>query len=576
MSLFVGCYAKGTALRLNPWGRRVLKFSTPNVDQSRLTRDHVSLVHFDIGAFQEEGIFDAGQAGFCAVAGNPLFAESNEEVETRPAQLETIFFALLRGDWNVLNKCRGNFSLACYMAADNSLVLASDANGSRPLYLLETQENIYFGGSLSMIQILSGIASTIDLLTGAERYVFGVPLGDKSLHGEVKVLRNGEVFACKGNQSRRFHYFRWDELPEIEDNLEAISRRVYKRFHEAVQIRATRCSSLVAFLSGGLDSRCVVSVLQQIGKFPVCFNFYKKEEKDYYLAKAYAAKTGIQLHQIERPKGKWSWGGLMQDALRRAGINADDEKKAWLVFSGDGGSVGLGRVYLDEESIAALRDLGPAKFAKHYIEHVKVPPLAYLHPRSATYIKAGLISSMAAELSQINTEDPGRRLVLFYIVNDQRRHLHDHYEHILDHRIELMLPFMDRPFYELVLSAPTSPFLYHRFYHDWLRQFPQDVTSVPWQTYPGHLPCPIARSEEEEGQDQWSSANSRGWKARRLKTGWHMLNAAMERKSVEPVSTIRLKKGRVLSAALLHITGTRDYEYVSSFLESLGFGRRKI
>jgi hypothetical protein len=75
--------------------------------------------------------------------------------------------------------------------------------------------------------------------------------------------------------------------------------------------------------------------------------------------------------------------------------------------------------------------------------------------------------------------------------NDQRRHLAAHFEDIDLHRMEFHLPFFDGQFLELIMSVPVDACLGHRFYMSWLSGFPDLVRSTPWQTYPGHVPCPL-------------------------------------------------------------------------------------
>jgi len=571
MSLFIGCYERVKGSIAARFLDRADVLSRGYSPSTRLMHSNSALIKYDIGAFGDHGLYDGGRQGFCVVAGDPLLDEDKSDVLDREIQLQEIFIALLHDDWDVLARCRGNFALACYRGSDRSLVLAADANGTRPLYFLETPEAIFYGGSLRMLLAFSNMPNRFYLEAEVERYLFGAPLGDKSTHPEIKVLRNGEILFCRGVQTQRFQYFRWDNLPKIKDGLERLSRRTYELFEESVRIRAARCNTPAAFLSGGLDSRCVVAVLQKIGKKPICFNFYKKHEKDELLARQFADKSDIRLFQVERPAYRWSWGGLMADALLQAGLDDPRNGKGRLVFSGDGGSVGVGRVYLDEESIETVGRLGPVGYAKYYIELKKKPPLAYLKQDSAAVLKDIAISGMVSELTDIRTNSPGRMLFLFYLLNDQRRHLHNHYETILEHKIELLLPFMDKRFYECVVSAPTAMFLYHSFYHNWLCEFPEHVSSVPWQTYPGHLRCPIARSDEVDGKDQWAREKPRPGRRRQLEEGWRLVRASLDARSAKSSAKLRIKRWRVLSAGLIHLFGVRDFGYLPSFLEAIGF-----
>ena len=43
----------------------------------------------------------------------------------------------------------------------------------------------------------------------------------------------------------------------------------------------------------------------------------------------------------------------------------------------------------------------------------------------------------------------------------------------------------------------------HTFYHEWLKLFPPSTTAVPWQTYPGHEPCPVSLPEGVPTQWDW-------------------------------------------------------------------------
>ena len=77
------------------------------------------------------------------------------------------------------------------------------------------------------------------------------------------------------------------------------------------------------------------------------------------------------------------------------------------------------------------------------------------------------------------------------MLNDQRRHLANFYENIDLDRVEFQLPFFDSEFLEQILRSPLEGFLRHEFYMRWLAHFPPVALSVPWQAYPGHVPCPL-------------------------------------------------------------------------------------
>ena len=89
--------------------------------------------------------------------------------------------------------------------------------------------------------------------------------------------------------------------------------------------------------------------------------------------------------------------------------------------------------------------------------------------------------------------------------------------------------------------------------------------SVPWQTYPGHEPCPIRPSTAY--RYQWDSRPRKGSKkalAERKLAARSMLGLVRQ-----PPIAVHLSKMDVALSALLHYTGARDYSYLARLAETL-------
>ena len=140
------------------------------------------------------------------------------------------------------------------------------------------------------------------------------------------------------------------------------------------------------------------------------------------------------------------------------------------------------------------------------------------------------------------------------MANDQFRHLHHHYEFIDEYRCELMTPFFDSDFLRYLLSIPIDRFLGHAFYYNWMERFPASVREVPWQAYPGHLPCPLPLSPEEmQARSQWETSRKQAWMAARepfvkcLRHAFHRLDPELG-----------IPHRRVLLALLVHMLRLRN------------------
>jgi hypothetical protein len=179
-----------------------------------------------------------------------------------------------------------------------------------------------------------------------------------------------------------------------------------------------------------------------------------------------------------------------------------------MAWSGDGGSVTVGHVYLDDKLSALLRAGQRDEAIAYFLAKQKASLLPKLFPKDL-YASLGdtLARGIREELDGIRCQDPARGFHLFLMLNDQRRHLHAHFEEIDDHGMEFHLPFYDSRFVACMLSLPLDWCLYHRFYSDWMKAFPPVIFAAPWQVYPGHDPCPVP-DDGAHLQKQWSTGGA--------------------------------------------------------------------
>ena len=173
-------------------------------------------------------------------------------------------------------------------------------------------------------------------------------------------------------------------------------------------------------------------------------------------------------------------------------LSAAPPERPQMVWSGDGGSVGLGHVYLSRSMVEPLRAGKREEAINIYLKTEKACVLTkLLQSDKASLLDAVPLRGIIEELEDIHCDDPVRGFHVFLMLNDQRRHLSHYYEHIDLHRFEFQLPFYDAVFLEKVLATPVDLCLEHKFYTKWLSSFAPVTKAVPWQAYPGHEPCPL-------------------------------------------------------------------------------------
>ncbi len=526
MTLLAGVYARQAADAvpdaLCDAIRRALS-RHPNEETQHFRDERCFLVKADIDAFGDKAFrIDPGAVSF--MVGEPLL-----ERRSRAADLNELHTALSREDLDPLTRARGVFGIAHYRPDSATLVLLTDKLGIRPMFYWLGERYVIFATAMRILDEIAEIPKVMDVRAVTEENSLGYALADRTPSASVGLLKSGEILRVEGESSSRRKYWRWDDVKTSARPLTELIQEAHARFVDAVSLRSGEDSTTVAFLSGGLDSRAIVAALREGGLNVHSFNFSVTGLQDQVFGAAFAQRIGTT--HTERPMQATQTisARVMAEAWDASpGRIAQPADRPRLVWSGDGGSVTLGHVYLNQAMVDAAR-AGDPRTAMQLSSHGwgnEVPRRLLRSEILASLSGKGPREGLREELDALHCDDAGRGLHLVLMHNDQRRHMAAHFEGIDLSRLEYQLPFFDSAFVESVLQVPIDLCLGHRLYLQWLRYFPEVVLSVPWQAYPGHEPCPLPIPSRVVYQ--WSKEVSRlrrvGERSDLLRQAAHMLH----------------------------------------------------
>ena len=191
-------------------------------------------------------------------------------------------------------------------------------------------------------------------------------------------------------------------------------------------------------------------------------------------------------------------------------------------------------------------------------------PAKVLAAASRASLQQAMAANVLSELNRYPRADVGRRWYLFLLLNDQRRHLFKHFETIDQHGLEFLLPFYDVHFLKLVANTPARWGLFHRLYGAWFDQLDATARATPWQTYPGHVPCPVPG--DSQLSYQWAGRGSSiGFADGSRRADAARLLAQSFSKSLPSM----FSRWRLFWAAVLHGAGLRDFRHILTMLDNL-------
>jgi len=525
----------------------------------------------DIGAFGEPGSYVDSTGAFSLLAGEPLLAsgESRDIHDSRPRSnrlhdLTTIHEHVLKNNWDVLRAADGTFSMVHYQPATDTLALVTDKLGVRPLYYWLDDDLIIFASALRVLEACPLVPKKMDLRAVTEMVGLDVPLADRTPYAGIALLKPAEVLQVTSAKVQRHCYWRWDEIEVVPEPEQARLAAVYENFRSAVGRRIGNDEATTAYLSGGLDSRCVVAALSQSGVRIRTVNFARPGTQDYHCGNQFAERLGSTHQSLPKEQGDRApdYSLLMAKAIEGFNEKSDQAsqpavERPRLVWSGEGGSCLLGHIHQSESIIELMRagNVDAAIEAYLQMEQIYVPPKlfrAHVLDNPRDVIKQGI----REELDQQHASDPGRNFYLYLAHNDQRRKLMSHFENIDLHRLEFQLPFFDAQFVSSIMATELDWCVRHKFYLKWLSQFPPTVSEVPWQAYPGHEPCPLPAPPDlgYQWDDSYQAKEDASQKQRVVKQASELLRAADFPHKI-------LNRRNLRFAAWVYARGWRDYKY---------------
>lgn len=525
--------------------------------------DQWLLAKVDIGAFGAKASVHVPNGPVLVLAGEPLLTQGEGTIHrTRELETQRLFESLCSGTEGALRDATGVFCAAFYSPQTHTLTLVADKLSLRPIYYAVTPELVAFSSALRLLEAIGLCAGDIDLRGTYESAAFGCPLGDRTCYARVRTIQPADIIRVSSASEAHSRYFQWDRLEDPGLTDDQLIHELIARFDAAIRKRLRGDKVTVSFLSGGLDSRAIVAALrsQDVKVFTV--NFAPPNTQDRVFA-ALAAQALRAIHyQIDVPLSAAA-NVYRKEHLRKwfdsTTAPVPRPERPQCLWSGDGGSVGVGHVYMNEGAVNALEHGDVEEGIRAYLRYngVAGPAKSVMTAAVRSRTAGWLIDSIRGEIDAVRGRPDGRALHLFLMFNDQRRHLAEHFENIDIERFEFHLPFFDSRFLEVILRAPVKPFLRHSLYNRWLNALSPAAASVPWQAYPNHEPCPVPFEGELRYQwgDYWGQREDRRL-ARRLGA------QAVRHLFAQPFPSHLISRGRFGAAILLSMLGVTSYGHV--------------
>lgn len=206
------------------------------------------------------------------------FAELADELTARGhrfatrSDTEVIVHAWEEWGAACVERFRGMFAFAIHDAGKETLFLARDRLGIKPLHCSLTDDGwLVFGSELKALMQAPGLSRRLDPVAIEEYFAFGYIPDPRTVYRGVFKLPPGHRLTIRRGEPLPEPERYWDVTFETRHrgSADALGEELIERLREAVQIRMIAEVPLGAFLSGGVDSSAVVALMAGLDPDPV-------------------------------------------------------------------------------------------------------------------------------------------------------------------------------------------------------------------------------------------------------------------------------------------------------------------
>ena len=196
---------------------------------------------------------------------------------------------------------RGMFAFAIWDARMETLVLARDRLGKKPLYYAEHDGRLSFASELAALMTLPRMSRDVDPVAVDLYLTHSYIPAPHSIFSAVRKLPAAHLMTVRRGRVKIDRYWTIEECEPLEASREEWVVRLREALKEAVRLRLVSDVPLGCFLSGGVDSSSVVALMSQLSGTHVrtfSIGFAESEFSELAYARTVAQRYGTDHHEF--------------------------------------------------------------------------------------------------------------------------------------------------------------------------------------------------------------------------------------------------------------------------------------
>jgi asparagine synthase (glutamine-hydrolysing) len=202
------------------------------------------------------------------------YVELRSELESRghrfrtQTDTEVILHLYEDSGLDFVHRLNGQFAIGLWDGRCQRLVLARDRPGIAPLFYAESEGRLLFASEIKALLPLLG-SPRLDPVALDQIMTFWAPLGPGTIFQGVREISPGHLVVVEGGRLTVRRYWDWDFPTSKGEFLTGSETQLAEELREllldATRIRLRADVPVGAYLSGGIDSSTLVSLVNELG-----------------------------------------------------------------------------------------------------------------------------------------------------------------------------------------------------------------------------------------------------------------------------------------------------------------------
>lgn len=465
---------------------------------------HIARVHLGITNAEPQPIFNENES-ICIFMDGEVFGYEEEKKKLKLSghkfeignDPEFCLHLFEEYGEKFVEELNGSYVVVIYDLKNQRILIANDRHGLRPLYYARIGQKYLFASEVKAILQDRTFSKEIDHSAVAEFFAFDRILEYKTFFKGINVLPPASIIVLSKGKCNIEQYwdFKFKEEYSHTSVEEYYAGKLVRSFRKAVQRRMKGKHHFGVFLSGGLDSRCVVAEISKQHNSVYTFTYGVQRGDEAGIAQKVARKSGTKhtFLKLERDylarfaeKGVYLTDGMcncrhfywISSILKRTRENAD------IIFHG----LGIGwlaapyLLFVDpvHRKLSSTQDKFVASLIYRKLNTLVTDEMMP-HFFSNTYyqrIKSLPFRSLIRALRNVPAEHPVNKHDCFLLRIANRYQMGPV---LLRSGLEERVPGFDNDFVDTILEIPPELRLEHRVYYKFFTLLAPDLAKIPYQ-----------------------------------------------------------------------------------------------